>query len=96
MSDKTRAFDAGWYKKPRYFARIREPYENGWVIEHRRSPAYEPSYWAGNGWSTDHLRAIRFARQIDAERTAAGFDEDDSLPGEEPHRTASLNMGGEA
>ena len=63
--------------------------EMGWVIEHRRSPAYAPEYWAGNGWSKDHFRAIRFARQIDAELTRNGFDEDDPLPGEHPHRVAN-------
>jgi hypothetical protein len=67
--------------------------ETGWVIEHRRSPAYEPEYWCGNGWSKDNLRAIRFARQLDAERTAAGFDEDDPLPGELPHRIAEHAWG---
>lgn len=67
--------------------------ESGWVIEHRRSPAYEPEYWAGNGWSKDNLRAIRFARQEDAENTRAGFDEDDPLPDEQPHRVAEHGWG---
>lgn len=48
----------------------------GWVIELGRSPTSAPEYWCGNGWSTDHLRAIRFARQIDAENTSKGWDDE--------------------
>lgn len=60
--------------------------EFGWVVEHRRSQVCEPEYWAGNGWSKDHLHAIRYARRVDAERSRDGFDEDDPLPAEQPHR----------
>ena len=60
--------------------------EIGWVIEHKNSEPSAPPYWAGNGWEKDNLRAIRFARQVDAERTAKGFDEDDPLPHEGEHR----------
>jgi hypothetical protein len=67
--------------------------ESGWVIEHRTSPTYAPAYWAGNGWSVDNLCAIRFARKVDAERTIAGFDEDDPLPNEQPHRIAEHGWG---
>lgn len=56
--------------------------EVGWVIEHKNSEPCAPLYWSGNGWSRDHLRAIRFARKEDAERTARGWDEDDPLPHE--------------
>lgn len=62
--------------------------EYGWVIEHRNSEPCQPQYWCGNGWLYDHMRAIRFARKIDAERVAAGFNEDDPLPNETPHRIA--------
>lgn len=60
--------------------------EFAWIIEHRSSQPCSPMYWAGNGWEADHMRAVRFARKLDAERTAAGFDEDDPLPHEGPHR----------
>lgn len=62
--------------------------ESGWVIEHRRSQPCEPEYWTGYGWSKDNLRAIRFCRKADAEATLSGFDEDDPLPNELPHRIA--------
>lgn len=68
-------------------------YESGWVIEHRRSLVCEPEYWTGNGWSKDNLRALRYARQIDAEMARNGFDEDDPLPGELPHRVAEHGWG---
>ncbi len=67
--------------------------EFAWVIEHRRSSVAEPEYWAGNGWSKDHLRAIRYSRQMDAQRTMSGFDEDDPLPDEKPHRIAEHGWG---
>ena len=55
-----------------------------WVIEHRLSPTHSPYYWAGNGWSVEHMKAIRFARKEDAERTRAGFDDEFALE----HRVA--------
>lgn len=54
--------------------------EAGWLIELGRSPADAPDYWIGCGtplsepfgrWSADHMDAVRFARQVDAERVAA-------------------------
>lgn len=50
--------------------------ECGWVIELGRSSPSAPEYWCGNGWSTDHMRAVRFARQSDAENTSKGWDDD--------------------
>lgn len=67
--------------------------EYGWVIEHHRSPVHSPEYWVGNGWDRDHLRAIRFARKEDAQRSLDGFDDDDPLPGERPHRIAEHGWG---
>ena len=66
--------------------------EFGWVIEHRRSLVSEPEYWTGNGWSKNHLDAIRFARKIDAERARNGFDEYD---GDDPreHRVCEHQWG---
>jgi len=58
--------------------------ESGWLIELGRSPVSAPEYWCGSGWSTDHMQAVRFARRIDAERTAAGWD-DEPAP-ETPYR----------
>ena len=65
--------------------------ESGWVIELGRSQTCEPEYWAGNGWTKDNLRAIRFARKVDAERVANGFD-DDPVP-EIPYRIAEHGWG---
>lgn len=71
------------YKCPECAAAIpkSEP-ETGWVIEHKNSEPCAPLYWAGNGWSREHMKAIRFARKEDAERTARGWDDDDPLPNE--------------
>lgn len=58
--------------------------ENGWVIERADSSAAEPKYWCAgfvesehssdgtrfSDWTSNHLQAIRFARQLDAERVA--------------------------
>lgn len=63
--------------------------EFGWVIEHRLSPTHSPKYWAGNGWSTDHMKAIRFARKEDAERSRNGFDDEFALE----HRVAEHGWG---
>jgi hypothetical protein len=60
--------------------------EFAWLIEHRNSEISRPQYWAGSGWTYDDQQAVRFARKVDAERVAAGFDEDDPLPSEAPHR----------
>lgn len=67
--------------------------EYAWVIEHRRSEVSAPEYWTGNGWSKDHMSAVRFVRQLDAARTVAGWDEDDPLPGEKEHRLAQHGWG---
>jgi hypothetical protein len=45
--------------------------EEGWVIELAASSPAEPSYWAGSSlWVGDHTKALRFARQQDAEQAA--------------------------
>jgi hypothetical protein len=53
--------------------------ESGWVIEHADSEPCAPEYlvvgdrntvWS---WSTDHLRAVRFARKQDADGVARIF-----------------------
>lgn len=67
--------------------------ESGWVIEYGKSPVCEPEYWIGNGWSKDNLRAIRFCREVDAQNTVNGWDEDDWLPGDVPHRIAEHGWG---
>lgn len=67
--------------------------EYGWVIERGNSEPSAPDYWCGNGWSRDNLRAVRFARQIDAENTANGFDEDDRLATDKSHRVAEHGWG---
>lgn len=60
--------------------------EHAWLIESRASEPCAPDYWAGNGWSKDHNRAIRFCREEDARRECAGWDEDSPLPHEGEHR----------
>ena len=65
--------------------------ESGWVIELGRSEVSAPEYWCGNGWSKDHMRAIRFARKIDAENTAKGWD-DEPAP-EIPYRFCEHGWG---
>ena len=64
-------------------------FESGWVIEHFSSPGYAPNYWAGNGWSTNNLEAVRFCRRIDAERTTKGFDDEFAMQ----HRIAEHGWG---
>lgn len=50
--------------------------EVAWLIE-TKTRAGEPYYWGGPAlWTTDHLRAIRFARKIDGERVAEDLDTD--------------------
>ena len=67
--------------------------EFAWVIEHRRSEVSAPEYWSGSGWSKNDLNAIRFARKVDAQNTALGFDEDDPLPNEGSHRICEHGWG---
>jgi hypothetical protein len=51
---------------------------SAWVIEHGASPVSQPRYWAAgqvnphqsSAWTENHMHAIRFARQLDAERVA--------------------------
>lgn len=58
------------------------PAETGWVIEREDSEPSRPMYYAGFDWSCDNLKAIRFARRIDAETMCRYM-----FPGE-PHRIA--------
>lgn len=45
--------------------------ETGWVIEGAWSSPGVPEYWCGSSlWSADHMSALRFAREIDAQRAA--------------------------
>lgn len=67
--------------------------EDAWLIEHGASDASSPLYWCGfkldtnppepreaGEWTKDHLLAVRFARQIDAQRAASTIDHDPSPP----------------
>jgi len=38
-------------------------WDHAWVIEDSRAPG---RYYAGNEWTTDHMRAIRYVREYDA------------------------------
>ena len=50
--------------------------ETGWLIE-TKTPEGVPCYWGGPAlWTTDHLKAIRFARKLDGERVAEDLDVD--------------------
>lgn len=40
-----------------------------WLIEAGDGNRSAPVYWDGGDWSADHLRAVRFSRKIDAERS---------------------------
>ena len=43
----------------------------GWVIEGAWSETSRPDYWVGSSaWSTDHMKALRFARKQDAQQAA--------------------------
>ncbi len=37
-----------------------------WLIEAKGE--HGPIYWDGGNWSSNHMRAVRFARSVDAER----------------------------
>ena len=53
--------------------------EFGWVIEHGASEISRPRYWGGvHGWTYDNLKAVRFAREIDAQSQAEA--DDDGVP----------------
>jgi len=53
--------------------------ESGWVIERANSSPAMPLYWTGAplsaplAWSGDHMLAVRFARDDDAEAVALGL-----------------------
>lgn len=43
--------------------------EYGWVIEQQSPVAGGPLlYWDGFEWTSNNLRAVRFCRQVDADR----------------------------
>lgn len=45
--------------------------ETGWLIERGDSEVCAPLYWGGvHGWTTDNLKAIRYARREDAQAEA--------------------------
>ena len=46
--------------------------ESAWVIEGAWSSVATPDYWCGSSaWSSDHTKALRFARRADAEQAAS-------------------------
>ena len=45
--------------------------ETGWVVEGAWSSPAMPEYWVGSSaWSSDHMKALRFARREDAQQAA--------------------------
>jgi len=61
---------------------IRRGEETGWVIEREDSEPSRPMYFTGKNWDYDNLKAVRFAREKDAQTLARYM-----FPGE-PHRIA--------
>jgi len=61
---------------------IRRGEEVGWVIEREDSEPSRPMYFTGKNWDYDNLKAVRFAREQDAQTMARYM-----FPGE-PHRIA--------
>lgn len=48
--------------------------EHGWVIEGAWSDPAAPQYWAGSSlWVSNHMGAIRFAREYDARQLASAM-----------------------
>lgn len=54
-------------------------FEHGWLIENADSQTSAPLYWTADtdatatgspGWTTDHMKALRFARITDAQTYA--------------------------
>lgn len=53
-----------------------------WVIvDSRSSPSATPLYWCGFHWHNEHLRAVRFVRQRDAEAAIMGLPDGMHLVG---------------
>ena len=49
--------------------------EFDWVIEDGHSSGSQPIYWGGQfGWTLDHLKAVRFARKMDASSVVRYLD----------------------
>lgn len=54
--------------------------ETGWLIEGRTNMNNVPIWFAGEScWTTDSLRAIRFARKVDAEKMMSFFRDSTSV-----------------
>jgi hypothetical protein len=67
--------------------------ESGWLIENLSSPIQQPSYWiGGNAWSPDYMKAIRFSREVDADKAARGLERQFTLKGQ--HRVAEHVVSG--
>lgn len=59
---------------------VLETETTAWLIEYGPSAPSRPRYWGGvHGWTFDHLQAVRFARQVDAQSIAESMD--DGVPG---------------
>jgi hypothetical protein len=49
--------------------------QNGWLIEDAESDVSHPLYFCGiMHWTHDHMQAVRFARQSDAQRIASSLN----------------------
>ena len=53
--------------------------EFAWLIE--VNGEYGPIYWDGGNWSSNHMRAVRFVRSIDADRVMINLSDADRIAG---------------
>lgn len=62
--------------------------ETGWLIELKPSVSHQPTWYARVdedsvcGWSTDHRKAIRFAREADAQAIIDDIGWTEAFPSE--------------
>lgn len=54
---------------------MKDDTEYGWVIE-AASPSAPIMYWDGGEWTTNHMRPVRFARKVDADRVMINLPTD--------------------
>lgn len=50
-----------------------------WMIEAKGE--HGPIYWDGGDWSGNHMRGVRFARSVDADRIMINLPTEYRLPG---------------
>jgi acyl-CoA reductase-like NAD-dependent aldehyde dehydrogenase len=58
----------------RFIAATENMTDYAWVVE--AAHATTPLYWDGGDWSGNHMRAVRFARKVDADRIMVNIPAD--------------------